>query len=101
MDERPEVSAGEGLHQKECEWLTRFLHRRVPPPDVVEDVLQDPWLSFWRLGERYAETGRRHALLQRIASRRAADWHRARPAKLVTGLREVPIFSYIFSNFIS
>lgn len=78
MGERTWALSWEIIEEEERPWLTRFLHGRVPP-GAVEDVLQDTWLSFWRLGEEYAQRGRRRPLLQRIAARRAADWHRVHP----------------------
>ncbi len=91
MNERTGASTWEVLEQEERPWLTRFVRRRVPP-DAVDDVLQETWFSFWHLGDRYDETGLRRALLQRIAARRAVDWHRAQPDEPVaggTGWREV------------
>ena len=55
--------------------LARYLSRRLPP-DAAEDVLQDVWLSWWSMRERYRDEGRLGGYLRRIAERRAADWHR-------------------------
>ena len=82
MDEKTGGAAWEVWAERP--WLTRFLRHQVPP-DAVEDVLQETWLSFSRLGERYAEPDRWRALLQRIAARRVADWYRAQPAEAATG----------------
>lgn len=87
--DRPEVaSAWRPWESEERSWLARWLSRRLPP-DAVDDVLQDTWLACWRLGDRYEEAGRRRALLQRIASRRAADWHRAHAAEPVAAREAV------------
>ena len=60
-------------------WLRRYLAARLPA-DAVEDVLQDVWLAWWAMRERYEEQGRLAAYLRRLAERRAADWLRRRAA---------------------
>lgn len=80
MSDAQDPFGWEALEQEESPWLTRLLRRRLPS-DAVDDVLQETWLAFLRLGPRYEESGRRRALLQRIAVRRATDWHRAHPVQ--------------------
>ncbi len=69
----------EAILAAETGWLQDRISRHVPEP-AVEDVLQEVWLSWWAVSERYREEGLRRAYLARLADRRIVDWYRKNPA---------------------
>lgn len=66
------------LYDRHAGWLLLRLRRRCGSPDVVEEVLQDTFVSVWRGAASYASQGTAAAWLWTVASRRLVDALRVR-----------------------
>jgi RNA polymerase sigma-70 factor (ECF subfamily) len=63
------------LFSRHAPWLAGRL-RRVLPPSVVEDVLQETFIAVWRGARGYRGQGQAGAWMWGIARRQAALWAR-------------------------
>lgn len=80
---RGDADALAELYDRHAGWLLLRLRRRCGSPDVVEEVLQDTFVSVWRGAASYASQGTPAAWLWTVASRRLVDALRVR-SRLVT-----------------
>ena len=62
-------------------WVVARIRRRCADPDVVEEVVQDTFLTVWRSADRYSGSGDVAAWIWGIAIRTLL--HRLRPRKSV------------------
>lgn len=67
------------LHRRHEPWLRARLARRCADPQVVEEAVQDAFLTVWQTAARYQGTGDVGAWLWGIAIRKLL--HRLRPRK--------------------
>ncbi|MBO9521456.1 MAG: RNA polymerase sigma factor [Nocardioidaceae bacterium] len=79
-----QVAAGssaalETLYRRHAAWLTVRLSRRCADPALVDEVLQDTFVSVWRGAGSYRGTGDPGAWIWGIAVRRLVDAFRRRP----------------------
>jgi RNA polymerase sigma factor (sigma-70 family) len=52
-----QVEALKLLHHRHAPWLRARLSRRCADPDVVDEAIQDTFLTLWREAHRYHDTG--------------------------------------------
>jgi RNA polymerase sigma-70 factor (ECF subfamily) len=69
----------ETLYRRHAGWLTVRLSRRCADPAVVDEVLQDTFVSVWKSAGKYHGAGEPAAWLWGIAIRRLIDAFRRRP----------------------
>ncbi len=72
------ISAGDEealarLYDRHADWLLARLQRRCASRDVVDQALQDTFLTVWRQARSYRGEGEVSAFLWRIAIRRLVD----------------------------
>jgi RNA polymerase sigma-70 factor (ECF subfamily) len=67
------------LHRRHEPWLRARLARRCADPQVVEEAVQDAFLTVWQTASRYQGTGEVAAWMWGIAIRKLL--HRLRPRK--------------------
>jgi RNA polymerase sigma-70 factor (ECF subfamily) len=67
------------LHRRHEPWLRARLARRCADPQVVEEAVQDAFLTVWQTAPRYQGTGEVAAWMWGIAIRKLL--HRLRPRK--------------------
>lgn len=73
-----EPQAFDRLYQCYAPFLRRFLRRRLPHPDLVDDVCHDVLLVAWQQAARFQPQARLSTWLCGIAKRRAhTAWQRA------------------------
>jgi RNA polymerase sigma-70 factor (ECF subfamily) len=72
-------AALEVLYRRHAAWLTVRLARRCADASLVDEVLQDTFVSAWKGAGRYAGTGEVAAWMWAIAIRRLVDALRRRP----------------------
>lgn len=72
-------AALEALYRRHAGWLSIRLARRCADPAVVDEVLQDTFVSVWRSAVRFKGTGEPAAWIWGIAIRRLVDAFRRRP----------------------
>jgi RNA polymerase sigma-70 factor (ECF subfamily) len=72
-------AALETLYRRHAAWLTVRLSRRCADPALVDEVLQDTFVSVWRGAGSYRGTGDPGAWIWGIAVRRLVDVFRRRP----------------------
>lgn len=70
------------LYERHAPWLTLRLQRRCSDTDVVDDALQDTFVSIWRRPHAYTGRGEVAAWIWGIAIRRLIDSLRRRPHRL-------------------
>lgn len=75
---RGDADALAELYDRHAGWLLLRLRRRCGTPDVVEEVLQDTFMSVWRGADSYVSQGTPAAWLWTVASRRLVDALRVR-----------------------
>jgi RNA polymerase sigma-70 factor, ECF subfamily len=72
-----EPQAFDALYQRYAPALRRFLHRRLPHPDLVDDVCHDVLLVAWQQAGRFQPKARLSTWLCGIAQHRAQKaWQR-------------------------
>jgi RNA polymerase sigma factor (sigma-70 family) len=72
-----EPQAFEALYQRYAPALRRFLRRRLPHPDLADDVCHDVLLVAWQQAARFQPQARLSTWLCGIAQHRAQKaWHR-------------------------
>lgn len=69
----------ESLYRRHAAWLTVRLSRRCADPALVDEVLQDTFVSVWKSAGKYRGTGEPAAWIWGIAIRRLVDCFRRRP----------------------
>jgi len=84
---RGDADALAELYDRHAGWLLLRLRRRCGTPDVVEEVLQDTFVSVWRGAGSYTSQGTPAAWLWTVAFRRLVDALRvrSRPATVDAG----------------
>jgi len=73
------TAALELLYRRHASWITVRLGRRCADPTVVDEVLQDTFVSVWKGSGRYRGQGEVAAWMWAIAIRRLVDAFRRRP----------------------
>lgn len=73
------ADALEALYRRHAGWLTIRLGRRCADPALVDEVLQDTFVSVWKGAGSFRGTGEPAAWLWGIAIRRLVDAFRRRP----------------------
>lgn len=73
------AAALEVLYRRHASWLVVRLGRRCADPTVVDEVLQDTFVSVWKGAGRYTGQGEVAAWVWAIAIRRLVDAFRRRP----------------------
>lgn len=73
------AAALEVLYRRHASWLVVRLGRRCADPTVVDEVLQDTFVSVWKGAGHYAGQGDVAAWVWAIAIRRLVDAFRRRP----------------------
>ena len=69
------------LYDRHAPWLTVRLSRRCADQDVVDDAVQDTFVTVWRDASRYEGRGDVAAWIWGIAVRRLIDGIRRRPRR--------------------
>jgi RNA polymerase sigma-70 factor, ECF subfamily len=73
------------LYHRYTPYLRRFLRRRLPHPDLVDDVCHDVLLVAWQQAARFQPTARRSTWLCGIARHRAQKaWQRVAQQDVAT-----------------
>jgi RNA polymerase sigma-70 factor (ECF subfamily) len=70
----------ETLYRRHAGWLGIRLARRCADPTLVDEILQDTFVSVWKGAGKYSGTGEPAAWIWGIAIRRLVDAFRRRPA---------------------
>ncbi len=73
------TAALEELYRRHAAWLTIRLSRRCSDSAVVDEVLQDTFVSVWKGARKYQGTGEAGAWIWGIAIRRLVDAFRRQP----------------------
>lgn len=73
------AAALEVLYRRHASWITVRLARRCADPAIVDEVLQDTFVSVWKSAGRYTGQGDGAAWVWAIAIRRLVDAFRRRP----------------------
>jgi len=78
------------LHAAHSPWLRRRLWRRWSDLDLVDQAIQDTFMTVWRRPDRYRGEGEVAAWLWGIAVRRLIDLIRRQRRQPAFGLRNTP-----------
>lgn len=82
---RGDRPAFDELYHRHAGWLALRLRRRCGDDDLVADLLQESFLTVWRMAPSFSAKGSAAGWIWSIASSRMIDAHRRRAVRPHTG----------------
>lgn len=78
---RGDRAAFDALYRRTAPWLAVRLRRRCDDDELAADVLQETFLSVWRMASGFTGQGSAAGWIWTVASSRLVDAHRRRAAR--------------------